>query len=44
MERVVPWSELEWLVRRHYAKACNGRQPVGLSIVLRTHFVQQRFN
>jgi IS5 family transposase len=32
MEKVVPWSGLEALVRPHYAKAGNGRQPVGLSI------------
>jgi len=44
MERVVPWSALEALVRPHYAKAGNGRQPVGLSIMLRTYFVQQWFN
>jgi IS5 family transposase len=44
MEKVVPWSALESLVRPHYAKAGNGRQPVGLSIMLRTYFVQQWFN
>ncbi len=44
MEQVVPWSGLEALVRPHYAKAGNGRQPVGLSIMLRTYFVQQWFN
>ncbi len=44
MERVVPWSALEALVRPHYAKAGNGRHPVGLSIMLRTYFVQQWFN
>src|ERR1700692_4550632 len=44
MEKVVPWSCLEALVRPHYAKAGNGRQPVGLSIMLRTYFVQQWFN
>ena len=44
MEQVVPWSVLESLVRPHYAKAGNGRQPVGLSIMLRTYFVQQWFN
>src|SRR5271155_5445795 len=44
MEGVVPWSALESLVRPHYAKAGNGRQPVGLSILLRTYFVQQWFN
>ena len=44
MEKVVPWSALESLVRPHYAKAGKGRQPVGLSIMLRTYFVQQWFN
>ena len=44
MERIVPWSALESLVRPHYAKAGRGRQPVGLSIMLRTYFVQQWFN
>jgi IS5 family transposase len=44
MEKVVPWSALEALVRPHYARAGNGRQPVGLSIMLRTYFVQQWFN
>ena len=32
------------LVRPHYAKAARGRQPVGLSIMLRTYFVPQWFN
>ena len=44
MEGIVPWSAMEALVRPHYAKAGNGRQPVGLSIMLRTYFVQQWFN
>jgi IS5 family transposase len=44
MEKIVPWTGLEALVRPHYAKAGNGRQPVGLSIMLRTYFVQQWFN
>jgi len=44
MEQIVPWCGLESLVRPHYAKAGNGRQPVGLSIMLRTYFVQQWFN
>jgi IS5 family transposase len=29
MEKIVPWSGLEALVRPHYAKAGKGRQPVG---------------
>ena len=44
MEGIVSWSAMEALVRPHYAKAGNGRQPVGLSIMLRTYFVQQWFN
>jgi IS5 family transposase len=44
MEQVVPWGELSALVAPHYAKAGNGRQPVGLSIMLRTYFLQQWFN
>jgi IS5 family transposase len=35
---------MESLVRPHYPKAGNGRQPVGLSIMLRMYFVQQWFN
>src|SRR5476649_719122 len=44
MEKVVPWAELEALVEPHYPKAGNGRRPVGLSIMLRTYFMQQWFN
>jgi len=44
MEQVVPWSELLSLVEPHYPKAGNGRQPAGLSIMLRTYFLQQWFN
>src|ERR1700688_4381932 len=44
MNQVVPWSELSALVVAHYPKAGNGRQPVGLSIMLRTYFLQQWFS
>src|SRR5271170_4967543 len=44
MELVVPWAELLALVAPHYAKAGDGRQPVGLSIMLRIFFLQQWFN
>jgi IS5 family transposase len=44
MERVVPWAELEALVRPHYPKGENGRPPMGLGIMLRIHFLQQWFN
>src|ERR1039458_6770945 len=44
MEQVVPWDELLALVEPHYPKAGNGRQPVGLAIMLRTNFLQHWFN
>jgi IS5 family transposase len=44
MEQVVPWSELLALVEPHSPKAGNGRQPVGLAIMLRTYFLQQWFS
>ena len=44
MEQVVPWAELLALVAPYYPKAGNGRQPVGLEIMLRTYFLQQWFN
>jgi len=44
MEQIAPWAELLALVEPHYAKAGKGRHPVGLSIMLRTYFLQQWFN
>src|ERR1700688_2333922 len=44
MEVVVRWRELEGLIEPHYPKAGNGRQPVGLSIMLRIYFLQHWFN
>lgn len=44
MEVVVPWSELEALIEPYYPKAGNGRQPVGLDIMLRVYFLQHWFN
>src|ERR1035438_2189384 len=43
MNQVVPWPDLLALVEPHYPKAGNGRQPVGLTIMLRTYFLQQWF-
>jgi IS5 family transposase len=40
MESVVPWSELESLIAPHHPKAGKGRQPVGLSIMLRIYFLR----
>jgi IS5 family transposase len=44
MELAVPWSELQALIEPHYAKAGNGRQPVGLPMMLRAYFLQQWFD
>ena len=44
MNAIVPWSELEALIEPHYPQAGNGRQPVGLGIMLRVYFLQQWFN
>ena len=44
MNAIVPWSDVEGLIERHYPKAGNGRQPVGLSVMLRVYFLQQWFN
>jgi IS5 family transposase len=44
MDRVVPWAELEALVRPSYPKGENGRPPMGLGMKLRIHFLQQWFN
>jgi len=44
MDAVVPWQELEALIEPYYPKAGNGRQPVGLPIMLRVYFLQQWFN
>ena len=44
MEQVVPWADLEALVRPHYPKGENGRPPMGFGIMLRIHFLQQWFN
>jgi IS5 family transposase len=44
MEAVVPWGELEARIEPYYPRAGNGRQPVGLSIMLRVYFLQQWFN
>ena len=44
MDGIIPWRELEALIEPHYPKAGNGRQPVGLPIMLRVYFLQQWFN
>ena len=44
MEQAVPWAELYSLVEPRYPKAGNGRQPVGLPIMLRVYFLQHWFN
>src|ERR1700682_1793353 len=44
MEQVVPWAELCSLIEPVYAKAGNGRPPVGAERMLRIYFLQQWFN
>jgi len=44
MEQIVPWEDLQALVKPYYPKGENGRPPVGLSIMLRVYFLQQWFN
>lgn len=42
MEQVVPWKSLEGLVEPHYpTTGRRGRQPIGISSMLRIHFMQQ---
>lgn len=43
MEAVVPWAALEARIAPHYPKAGKGRQPVGLSVMLRIYFLQHWF-
>jgi len=44
MKQIVPWAELWSVVERVYAKAGNGRPPVGLRRMHRMYFVQHWFN
>ena len=44
MEQVVPWDELCALIEPVYAKAGNGRPPVGAGRMLRIYFLQQWFD
>jgi IS5 family transposase len=44
MGQVAPWDKLCSLIEPYYAKAGNGRQPVGLERMLRIYFLQQWFN
>ena len=41
MEQAIPWGELLDIVRKHYPKAGNGRQPMPLERMLRIYFMQQ---
>lgn len=44
MNAVIPWTRLIALIEPHYARAGNGRPPLGLEKMLRVYFVQQWFN
>jgi IS5 family transposase len=41
MDRVIPWAELLQLIKGHYPKAGNGRQPMPMEMMLRIYFMQQ---
>jgi len=41
MDRVIPWEELLKIIRKHYPKKGNGRQPMPLERMLRIYFMQQ---
>ena len=41
MEQVIPWEELLKVIRQHYPKAGNGRQPMPMGRMLRIYFMQQ---
>jgi transposase, IS5 family len=41
MDKVIPWAELLRLIKGHYPKAGNGRQPMPLERMLRIYFMQQ---
>ena len=44
MDAVIPWARLIALIKPHYPKAGQGRQPLGLEKMLRIYFLQQWFN
>ena len=41
MDQIIPWKTLIKPILKHYPKAGNGRQPIGLEIMLRIYFMQQ---
>ena len=41
MDAVMPWAELLGLVAPHCSKGEMGRKPMGVTITLRVHFLQQ---
>ena len=41
MDRVIPWKEMTEAIKPYYPKAGNGRQPMGLKMMLRVYFMQQ---
>jgi IS5 family transposase len=41
MDKVIPWEELLQIIRKHYPKAGNGRQPLPMEKMLRIYFMQQ---
>ena len=44
MDQVIPWARLVKAIEPHYAKAGNGRPPMGLEKMLRVYFLQQWYH
>jgi len=44
MDELLPWEELERLIRRYYSKSLRGRKPYPLSSMLRIHCMQLFYN
>jgi hypothetical protein len=41
MDQVIPWEELLKIIRKHYAKKGNGRQPMHLERMLRIYYIRE---
>ena len=44
MERIIPWSEWEGIIKPHYYKGERGNKPYELETMLRIHVLQEMYN
>lgn len=44
MDRLIPWNQLDKVIRKYYAKPGKGRRPYPLSVMLRIHCLQLFYN